>query len=225
MTSIPFSFVLFDLDGTLVDTAPDLTGALNHVLSLNGYDPVSVDQMREFVGHGARVTIERGFAHYGVNIKGDALNRAHQQFLDFYSENIAETSVLYSGVKEVLEQFKAQGIGMGVCTNKSEDLSIKLLTQLGVADDFQTICGSDTVPNRKPHPDHIITAINRAGGNRFKAIMIGDSQADVDSAKAAGLPVIAMSYGYTAVPSDQLGANVVLDSFAELPAVLANWSA
>ena len=224
MSSNSFSCILFDLDGTLVDTAPDLTGALNHVLSLNDLEPVSVSKMRAFVGHGARVTIERGFAHYGITIEGEALNKAHSQFLDHYSDHICETSQLYPGVETVIKDFHEKQITMGVCTNKGEELSVSLLEQLGVAHYFKTICGSDTVPNRKPHPDHIHAALKRAGGVAEAAIMIGDSQADVDSAKAAGLPVIAMSYGYTGIPSHELGADVVLDHFGDIPVTLSKWA-
>ncbi|WP_373235881.1 phosphoglycolate phosphatase [Cohaesibacter celericrescens] len=223
MSTGPFSCILFDLDGTLVDTAPDLTGALNHVLALNKLAPVSVDHVRDIVGLGARVTIERGFFHYGRTLTDDALDEALEQFLAHYSANICDTSVLYSGVEESVKGFRDAGLKLGVCTNKTEHLSVSLLEQLGLAHCFDTICGSDTVPNRKPHPDHIHAALARAGGDAAASIMIGDSQADVDSAKAAGLPVIAMSYGYTAVPAHALGADVVLDAFSDIPNVLANW--
>nr|WP_321457508.1 HAD family hydrolase [uncultured Cohaesibacter sp.] len=223
MTIGPFSCVLFDLDGTLVDTAPDLTGALNHVLALNNLEPFSVEKVRNTVGFGARITIERSFAHYGQSIEGDALDIAHAQFLAHYSENICKDSRLFPGVDDVLNRFRAASVQMAVCTNKTEHLSIDLLDQIGVRPLFDTICGSDTVPNKKPHPDHIYSAVNRAGGTCETAIMIGDSQADVLSARAAGLPVIVMSYGYTSIPSEDLGADLVLDDFSDIPDVLANW--
>ncbi len=217
MSSPAFSCILFDLDGTLVDTAPDLGGALNHVLALNDLAPVTVDSVRDFVGLGARVTIERGFAHYDITLSEADLDIAHQQFLDYYKDNICVDSRPYEGVEEVLKSFKDQGITLGVCTNKPEGLSVQLLDQLGLSHYFATICGSNTVPNRKPHPDHILVALDRAKANATGSVMIGDSYADVDAAKAAGLPVVAMSYGYTSTPSDQLGASVVLDHFGDLP--------
>nr|WP_321463734.1 phosphoglycolate phosphatase [uncultured Cohaesibacter sp.] len=223
MTSRRFSCVLFDLDGTLVDTAPDLTGALNHVLAQYQLAPFSVEKVRNTVGFGARITIERSMSHYNKTLSEEALDIAHAQFLAHYSENICKNSQLFPGVKDVLEMFKANDIRMSVCTNKTEHLSIDLLDQIGIADYFASICGSDTVPNKKPHPDHVFSAINRAGGKCEEAILIGDSQADVQSARAAGIPVIVMSYGYTAVPSAELGADLVLDSFLDIPKTLETW--
>ncbi|SNY93041.1 phosphoglycolate phosphatase [Cohaesibacter sp. ES.047] len=223
MTSYPFSSIIFDLDGTLVDTAPDLTGALNHVLGLNNLDPVSVQQVRDIVGYGARITIERGFSHYGIRLDTSALDEAQDQFLAHYAANICKTSTLYPGVQDVIKEFGHAGIRMGVCTNKTEVLAVDLLTQLGVAPSFATICGSDTVPNKKPHPDHVLTALDRMSGEPSTSILVGDSQADVQSGQAAGLPVIAMTYGYTAIPTEALGADVVLDSFADIPKTLEAW--
>ena len=223
MTAGPFSCILFDLDGTLVDTAPDLTGALNHVLAQHDLAPFSVEKVRNTVGFGARITLERSFAHYEHPITDDDLDLAHALFLAHYSDNICKDSQLFPGVIDVLKDLKANGISMGVCTNKTEHLSVDLLDQIGVACYFDTICGSDTVPNKKPHPDHIYTAISRAGGVCERTIMIGDSQADVEAARAANIPVIVMSYGYTATPSSELGADLVLDSFADIPSALANW--
>ena len=223
MTDHRFSCVLFDLDGTLVDTAPDLTGALNHVLATYDLDPFTVEKVRNTVGFGARITIERSLSHYGKVLSDEEMDLAHAQFLAHYSDNICKSSTLFPGVKEVLEAFKKDDIRMAVCTNKTEHLSIDLLGQIGVASYFSSICGSDTVPNKKPHPDHVYSAINRAGGISEEAILIGDSLADVQSARAANIPVIVMSYGYTAIPSEDLGADLVLDSFSDIPKALKSW--
>lgn len=223
MTDRRFSCVLFDLDGTLVDTAPDLTGALNHVLAQHDLAPFSVQKVRNTVGFGARITIERSFSHYGKTLSDDALDLAHAQFLAHYSENICKNSTLFPGVGTVLDDLKNNGILMSVCTNKTENLSLDLLEQIGVSHYFSSICGSDTVPNKKPHPDHIFSAINRAGGITEESIMIGDSLADIEAARAAGIPVIVMRYGYTATPSDELGADLVLDEFSQIPKALREW--
>ncbi|WP_316859659.1 phosphoglycolate phosphatase [uncultured Cohaesibacter sp.] len=220
MTDHSFTCILFDLDGTLVDTAPDLTEALNHVLERNGLASVTVQQVKNLVGLGARISIQRSFASYGVEIADEALDEAHGQFLAHYSANIYKYSVLFPGVETVLKHFKDQGFKLGVCTNKTQHLSEELLEKIGIASYFETICGPNTVPNHKPHPDHIFAAIERTGGIAEKSVMIGDSQADVDSAKAAGIPVIAMTYGYTATPAHELGANLVLDDFSDIPEAL-----
>jgi len=217
MADFPFSSILFDLDGTLVDSAPDLGRALNHVLTKNGLAPVSLEEVRIFVGQGARVLLQRGFAHYGRTPSEAELDEAMAEFLAYYHDNICIDSVAYEGVETVLQDLSGLGVILGVCTNKTEPLSVQLIEQLGLSKYFATICGSDTVRNRKPHPDHILEALDRAGGKAASSIMIGDSRADVDSARAAGLPVIAMSYGYTPVPARELGADLVLDHFADLP--------
>lgn len=224
MSTLPFQTILFDLDGTLVDTAPDLAGALNHVLREADLAPVSVGAVRDIVGLGARVTIERGFAHHGITLEDAALDAAHKSFLDFYESHICVDSVPYEGVVEVLEALRADGAVLGVCTNKPEGLSILLLEQLGLAHHFATICGSDTVPHRKPHADHILTALARADGSPQSAVMVGDSRADIDAAKAANIPVIGMTYGYTPIPVGQLGADIVLDRFTNVPSALTTLS-
>ena len=224
MTTGPFSCILFDLDGTLVDTVPDLAGAFNHVLEQNNLAPFSVEKVRNTVGFGAYKTIERCFAHYGLTIADDALEQAHDQFMHYYSDNICVNSSLYPGVKAALEALKQANMRLCVCTNKTQQLSIDLLDHLGILHFFDAICGSDTVTNKKPHADHVLAAIHRAQGDPKEAILIGDSQADVDAAKAAAIPAIAMSYGYTATPSAELGADLVLDHFGEIPNRLALWS-
>lgn len=224
MTIGPFSCVLFDLDGTLVDTVPDLTGAFNYVLEQNDLAPFSIERVRNTVGFGAYKTIERCFAHYGVEIGGEELERAHDQFMTYYSHNLCEKSTLYAGVCDVLVNLKASDVRMCVCTNKTQQLSVDILDQLGVLKYFDNICGSDTVKNKKPHPDHIFSAIRRVNMSSDGAILVGDSQADVNAAKAAHIPVIAMSYGYTATPSCELGADLVLDSFADIPKFLIGWN-
>lgn len=220
MPDFPFSSVLFDLDGTLVDSAPDLGRALNHVLTHNGMDPVRLEDVRVFVGQGARVLLQRGFAHYDRTPSDDELDKAMEQFLAYYHDNICIDSVTYDGVEDVLKELSSTGVTMAVCTNKTEPLSIQLIEHLGLSQYFATICGSDTVPNRKPHPDHILETLKRAQASSISSVMIGDSRADIESARAAGLPVVAMGYGYTPVPASELGADLVLDDFRELPHAL-----
>ena len=213
--------LLLDLDGTLVDTAPDLTAALNHVLASHSLKPVRVDQIRDVVGVGAVACLKKGFLINGYPFDEASLADGRSQFIDYYTANICRESQLYANVEQVLKHLKGAGHNLGVCTNKPEALAIALLTSIGIAPLFDTICGSDTVANRKPHPDHILTALERACGEVGACVMVGDTRADVEAAKAAGIPVIVMAYGYSDIPAQDLGSDLVLDAFSALPDALA----
>lgn len=213
--------IAFDLDGTLVDTAPDLIGALNLVLDEAGYKPVPIEATRNLVGGGARVMIERGVASQEARVSPDELDRLLARFMIHYENNLADQSRPFPGVSEMLDQLDASGALLVVCTNKYEGFSVKLLKALGLADRFAFIAGSDTFPMRKPDAGHLLGAVSRAGGHSSKVVMVGDSKTDVATARAANVPVIAVSFGYSDVPAKELGADRLVDRLIDVPDVAA----
>lgn len=212
--------IVFDLDGTLVDTAPDLTAALNHVLTGEGRAALPLAEVRNLVGHGARALIERGMTVAGVPPSEPELHRMLQLFLAYYGANIANHSTLFPGVTRTLAQLRRQQARLGVCTNKPAALSRALFTALDMHGQFEAVLGSDSLPVRKPDPLHLTETIRQAGGNPARAVMVGDSATDVNTARAANIPVVLVSFGYTLVPAHELGADRVIDSFDDLTRVL-----
>lgn len=207
--------IVFDLDGTLVDTAPDLTNALNDVLTRRGHAPVPVEAIRGCVGHGARVMIEQSLARAGA--EGD-IDRMLAEFLVHYEANIARESRPFPGAIAVLDQLAAHGARLAICTNKRERLSRRLLQELEIEDYFSAIAGRDTFAVAKPDPRHLTGVIALAGGSPSRAVMIGDSDIDLRTAQAASIPVILVSFGYAAAPLDGFAPDSVIDHFDELPA-------
>lgn len=212
--------LIFDLDGTLVDTAPDLIGTLNHVLSSIDCAPAPETHIRPFISFGARRMIVEGLALGGVSLTDPETDALFDTFLDHYASNIAVASAPYPNLHSALDAAKEGGARLGVCTNKREDLSLRLLRELKLHDRFSTIVGRDTLDVCKPHPRHLTETIIRAGGDVARSIMIGDSPTDVKTARAAGIPVVAVSFGYSEVPPAKLGADVVIDDFSQLMDVL-----
>ena len=210
--------IAFDLDGTLVDTAPDLIGALNVVLGERGLPHLAVDAARELVGKGARALITRGFAVAGEPLEEAEIGALTNRFIEAYRGRIASESRAFPGLEPALDALSQAGAVLTVCTNKRTDLSVELLDALGLTYRFAAVVGSDLAPIRKPDPSHFITAIQAGGGDPGRALMVGDSSNDVDSAKAAGAPVIVVSFGYTDTPPDQLGGDELIEAFDELPA-------
>jgi phosphoglycolate phosphatase len=213
--------IVFDLDGTLVDTADDLVTTLNAVLVAEGMVPVSRDRLIGMVGSGARVLLEAAFAAEGRALTPAKLDALLAQYMAIYDQHIADASRPYAGAEAMLAEFAAAGWRLAVCTNKYEAPARKLLTILGLADRFAAITGQDTFGFRKPDPRHLIETIRRAGGDPADALMVGDSATDIDTAKAAGIPVVAVSFGYSPVPVAQLGPTRVVGSLSELPAAVA----
>lgn len=205
--------IVFDLDGTLVDTAPDLTNALNDVLTRRGHAPVELATIRACVGHGARVMIEEALRRVGG--EGD-IDRMLTEFLVHYEANIANESRPFPGAVAALEELGAQGATLAVCTNKREYLSRKLLQELDLARYFSGLAGRDTFAVSKPDPGHLTRLIALAGGTPSRAVMVGDSDIDIRTAKAASVPVILVSFGYTDAPLDHLAPDAVIDHFDEL---------
>lgn len=213
---------VFDLDGTLVDTAPDLLDSLNHCLSQAGLETVDPLALRRYVGQGGRVMIERAFEAQQKLLSPEQLDWLVGLFLEHYGSNMPGHSQFYAGVLPALDRLAASGFMLAVCTNKFEALAIKLLAELGEADRFAAICGGDTFAFRKPDPRHLVETILRAGGDPSRCVMVGDSRADIEAAKAAGIPVIAVDFGYTDLPVATFEPSRIISHFDELTLDMAN---
>lgn len=207
---------VFDLDGTLAETAGDLIGTLNVLLTREGLAELPLSQARELIGAGAKALIKRGFEAEGREIGPAEHERLFDDFIAHYGEHLADSSHLFDGVVEALDRLEESGFRLAVCTNKYEGQSVKLLGLLGIADRFAAICGRDTFPQSKPDPRHLTGTIERAGGDPARAVMVGDSRTDIDTAKAAGIPVVAVTFGYTDTPVSELGPDRVIEHFSEL---------
>ena len=212
--------VVFDLDGTLVDTAPDLVATLNTIFAREGLPPVAYEAARNMVGGGARLMIERGLAADGRNLPTSDVDRLVRDFIAHYGAHIADASRPFQGVEAALDEFARLGCRLAVCTNKLEWLSLRLLDVLGLSGRFAAICGADTFGVSKPNPEILRSTIGRAGGRTERAVMVGDSGTDIATARAAHIPVVAVDFGYTETPVAQLGADRVISHFADLPAAV-----
>jgi phosphoglycolate phosphatase len=208
--------VIFDLDGTLVDSAPDLMLATNHVLARLERRPITMAEVRSFVGHGAKALIARGCAATGEAIDDTTLTFYHAEFLRYYEKNIAVNSAAFPGVVALLERCAASGIKMGVCTNKVEGLSVRLLQALGMAKYFGAIVGPDTINISKPDPAPYLEAVRRLGVMAEDSIMVGDSETDILTARAAAVPIIAVTFGYTVKPVSEFGPDHLVSHFDEI---------
>ncbi|MGA0594110.1 phosphoglycolate phosphatase [Enterovirga sp. CN4-39] len=223
MTQSPIA--VFDLDGTLAHTAPDLIGTLNVILAREGLPPVALDDARELIGAGARALVDRGFVAAGRELTPKKSDELYRDFLAHYAENLCVASHLFDGVEAALDKIEASGFRLAVCTNKIEAHSRQLLRALGTADRFAAICGRDTFAYFKPDPRHLTLTIEAAGGDPSRAIMVGDSLTDIATAKAAGIPVVAVTFGYTDRPVRELDPDIAIDAFEELPAAVASITA
>jgi phosphoglycolate phosphatase len=208
--------VIFDLDGTLVDTAPDLVETLNVVLAREGLAAIPYEEGRTLVGGGARYMIERGLASHGKSRTKADLDRLFGDFIAYYSLHAADRSRAFPGVEEALDVLAAEGYRLAVCTNKLERLSMRVLDALGLSRRFAAICGQDTFGVQKPNPDFLRRTLERAGGVIDRAIMVGDSPTDIATAQAAGIPVIAVDFGYTNIPVSQLAPDRIISHFNDL---------
>jgi phosphoglycolate phosphatase len=218
MTSAPT--LVFDLDGTLVDTAPDLINALNFVLEREGLPPVPLQSARNMIGAGARKLIERGLELEGRAAGVDDISRLTADFIDYYAAHIADASRPFDGLENALDDLQMLGYRFAVCTNKLEWLSKRLLDQLGLSSRFSAICGADTFGISKPDPAILQQTILRAGGQLSSAIMVGDAGPDIGVARRAGIPVIGVEFGYTDVPMADLKPDRLISHMGELPAAV-----
>jgi phosphoglycolate phosphatase len=208
--------VAFDLDGTLVDTAPDLMGTLNTVLGEEGLPPLAYETAPLLVGRGAKVMLERGFAADGHPLEEPAASRLFARFIEVYLGRIADHSRPFPGVIDALNELEAQGAILAICTNKRTDLSLALLDKLDLTQRFKAIVGADLAPRPKPDASHLLHTIALAGGDPKRAVMVGDSINDVLAARNAEVPVAVVTFGYTDIPAQDLGGDVLIDRFDEL---------
>jgi len=220
-SSLAGAAVIFDLDGTLVDTAPDLVGALNTVLHEQRLPALPLATARVMVGRGALVLIEQGFAAAGEPLDAAAKPALLARFIDVYRARIADESRPFDGMVEALDLLAAAGATLAVCTNKRTDLSLALLDALDLTRRFAAVVGADQAPAPKPDARHLFTAIAAAGGRPDRALMVGDSASDIGAARAANVPSVVVSFGYTEIAAAELGADHLIDHFADLPPLAA----
>lgn len=209
--------IAFDLDGTLVDTAPDLVGSLNAILAEEALPPLPFDEVRLMVGRGARALLERGFAAAGAPLGPDRAPSLVDRFIAVYLDRIAHESAPFPGVVETLTDLKAGGARLVVCTNKLTNLSDALLEATNLLPFFDAVIGADLAPAAKPDGRHVATAIAAVGGDLARAVMVGDSVNDALGARNAGVPSVLVSFGYTEDPVETLGADLVIHSFLDVP--------
>jgi phosphoglycolate phosphatase len=212
--------IVFDLDGTLVDTAPDLISALNHVLEREGMPAVPLHLARTMIGAGARRLIERGLEVDGRAVALEDLNRLTNDFIDHYAAHIADASRPFEGLEAALDELAARGCRLAVCTNKLEWLSKLLLDRLGLSARFAAICGADTFGIAKPDPAILRQTVARAGGEMSRTVMVGDAGPDIGVARRAGVPVIGVEFGYTEVPIAELKPDLLIGHMNQLPAAV-----
>jgi phosphoglycolate phosphatase len=212
--------IVFDLDGTLIDTAPDLISTLNLILAAESLPCVPYDDARQMIGGGARGMIERALAADGRPAPKADLDRMFAAFIAHYAAHIADQSRPFPGLEAALEHLASEGHRLAVCTNKLEWLSVRLLETLKLTGHFAVICGQDTFGVQKPNPEILQKTILRAGGDPRRAIMVGDSETDIRTARAAAIPVIAVDFGYSEAPIATLHPDRIISSFADLPAAI-----
>lgn len=213
--------VVFDLDGTLFDTGPDLLRALNRVLAEEGMPAVAADAVADLFGHGGRALITRAHELAGIALPADRVPHLIERFVTHYGADIAGGTLPYPGLADALTRLSGRGIKLAVCTNKREALAVRLLGATGYAGHFGAVIGGDSLAVAKPHPEPLLAAIERVGGKVDRAVMVGDSATDVATARAAGIPVIAVDFGFSGLPVDALGADAIIAHYDQLDGALA----
>lgn len=222
MSSRPFPFeaLVFDLDGTLIDSAPDVAAAVNRVLAADGRRSLTLAEAKDLIGQGGRVLVERALALTGRPGTPDEIDRALEGFLTTYVGDPAEHTSVYPGARAALESLRAEGVRLGICTNKPARTTSAVMAALGLARYFDVVSCGDQVPHRKPDGRHVLSVIESLGATRDTAAVIGDSENDIDAARDAGVRSIAVTFGYAHVAHAKLGADALIDRFEELPDVL-----
>lgn len=210
------SIAVFDLDGTLADTAPDLVATLNILLDKENLAPLPLKEGRILIGAGARALIKKGFAVSQKPLDESRLDNLFQDFLHIYGNHLCVKTSLYEGVENAMDWLEEKGFALAVCTNKMTAHSVSLLNQLGIGNRFKAICGRDAFPVYKPDPLHLSGTIEKAGGTLQGSIMIGDSRTDIDTARAVGVPVYAVTFGYTDVHVSELSPDGTFDHYDDL---------
>lgn len=219
------SVLVFDLDGTLVSSMEDLVATLNVVMTDAGHDAIPQDHVAHMVGLGAKVLLQRGLEFNKIAWTDDMIAPLFAHFLEHYAANIAVHTRPFDGVVPALERFRADGWKLAVCTNKAERLTLPLLAALDLDRHFDAVVGGDTFATAKPHAEPLLGAISRAGGTANGSVMVGDSITDIDAARNAGIPVIAVDFGYTPVPVRELGPDRVISHYDELAGAVAELTA
>ena len=218
---MPAPTIIFDLDGTLIDTAPDLIDTLNVIFAREGLPPVPYEAARNAIGGGAKTMIARGIEAEGRTLSAQKLEQMFADFIAYYSDHVADRSQPFPGLIDALDTLAARGYRFAVCTNKLERLSVLLLGKLNLADRFVAICGQDTFGIQKPDPEILRRTIAAADGTLQHTVMIGDSNTDIRTARAAGVPVIAVDFGYSERPIAEYGPDRIISHFSQLPASIA----
>lgn len=212
--------IVFDLDGTLIDSAPDVAAALNRMLAEEGRRQLTLQEVQGLVGEGARVLIEGAFTATGTAAAADQAERALARYLACYAEEPANRTIVFPGVRQTLAALAERGVPMGICTNKPIGMTRLVLDELGMAPLFAAVTGGDSLPFRKPDGRHILETLALMGSGPAGAVYVGDSRTDVAAARDAGLPVVAVSWGYAGGAPRALGADALVDDFSALPAVI-----
>ena len=220
-----FDTVIYDLDGTLIDSAKDMQVAVSNVLADHRLPPVSEEDVRIFMGQGSKVTMAKAFAKYGKSLDEASLSAVTREFVRYYEADPVSHTSAFAGVNEVVDRFDKLGLKQGVCTNKFERPSRMILEHLRLMPPITDLAGADTFPVRKPDPRHILMLVERMGSTPERAVMVGDSIHDVHAAHGAGLPAVLVSWGYTDTPASELGADAVIERFDALPQALERLAA
>jgi phosphoglycolate phosphatase len=215
-----FDTIIYDLDGTLIDSARDMCLAVSRVLADHGLPPITDEDARLFMGEGSKMTMRRAFAKNGRTLDDAEASAVTREFVRYYEQDPIRYTTAFDGVAEVVARLDRLGLRQGVATNKFEKPARTILQGLKLMPPIVEVAGADTFPVRKPDPGHLLMLIERIGGRRDRAVMIGDSIHDVEAAHGAGLPAVLVSWGYTAKPADELGAEAVIERFAALPEAL-----
>src|SRR5262245_24594811 len=218
---MPAPTIVFDLDGTLIDTAPDLVQTLNVIFAREGLAPLPFEAGRNFVGGGAKAMIVRALEANRRVFPPARIQRMFEEFIAHYRDHLAERSRPFPGLVDALDALAARDCRLAVCTNKLEHLSVHLLDRFGLADRFVAICGQDTFGVQKPDPEILRRTVAAASGTLQQAIMIGDSITDIHTARASGVPVIAVEFGYSEGPVTQFDPDRTISHFSQLPAIIA----
>ncbi|GHC75893.1 phosphoglycolate phosphatase [Limoniibacter endophyticus] len=213
---------VFDLDGTLIHTAPDLLDSLNHCLEAAGMQTASTSEFTRFVGMGVKVMLERAFEAQQKRATPEQFQAMFDQFIGHYSGNMPGKSQPYPGILDALDRLDEAGFDLAICTNKTEALATQLIAGLDLTRRFKILTGGDTFPFRKPDPRHIIETVRKIGNDPERAIMVGDSRADINAAKAAGIPVIAVDFGYTDLHVREFDPSVIISHYNELTVELVD---
>lgn len=223
MTAKP-SAILFDLDGTLVDSAQDLSAALNHVLRKAHRPEIDISRVRHMVGDGARALIIKGFSETGSLPDTSDIQEILEDFLEYYLHNISDRTTLFPGARQVIEALYEMDIPLGLCTNKAHKLSEKLIREIGITDYFSVLIGGDSFNYCKPDPRHLTSTLEQMKASADQAVMVGDSANDILAAQAANIPVIGVSFGYTKVPLSDLNPDIIIDHYDDFLAALTTVS-